>query len=186
MQYFETAFINERKVSVSVLENGGQVLLTLASGEKKFVESKSPETSYSPFSKVTFKEGGKLQLEENPAWKWPGPADKLMLEIINVDGADSELFYVGAGEPIRCYRGIPKFIAIDVNDTTWNAVARLEIRLVEHVEKNGDYVVRKSKLEQVRTPRSASEISEIKKRILEEAQRRKKLELKIAFARRER
>ena len=109
-----------------------------------------------------------------------------MLEILNVDGADSETFYVGAGEPVRCYKGIPRFVAIDPSDTSWNCVARLEIKKVEHVEKNGDYVARKSKLEQVRTLRTASEIKAIKERILEDAHRRKKLELRIAFARRER
>lgn len=184
MTYYETQFLNERKSSVTVLEND-QVLLTLEPGARKFVESKSPETSYAPFSSVVFKEGGKVELEKNPAWKWPGGADKLMLEILNVDGCDSETFYCGA-EPVRCYRGIPRYVAIDVNDTSWNIAARLEIKLVEHVEKNGDYIARKKVLEQVRTLRTPSEIKAIKERILEDATKRKKLELKIAFARRER
>lgn len=186
MEYWETEFKNERQQRVSVLENEGQVLLTLEPGARKFVESKSPSTSYAPWFRITFLANGKVQLEENRAWRWPGSADKLMMTIINVDGADSETFYVGAGEPIRCYKGIPRFVAIDVNDTTWNTVAKLEIKLVEHAEQNGDYVTHKKVLEQVRTPRTASEIKAIKERILEDATKRKKLELKIAFARRER
>ena len=184
MQYYQTEFVNERKIAVSVYEND-QVLLKLAPGDKKYVESKDASTSYAPWSRIVFKEDGKVQLEENPAWKWPGDKDKLMLEIINVDGCDSELFYCG-GEAVRCYKGIPRFVGISYEDTSWNIVKKLEIMFVEHIEKDGDFIARKKKLEQVRTLRSAHEIKEIKERILEDAQRRKKLELRIAFTRRER
>ena len=54
MEYWETEFYNQRQQRVQVLENGGQVLLTLEPGARKFVESKDASTSYAPWFRIVF------------------------------------------------------------------------------------------------------------------------------------
>lgn len=169
MEYWETEFSNKRKTGVEVQERG-QTLLTLAPGETKWVESNSAKTSYSPWFRITFKEDGKVELEKNPAWVlsnvYPG---QLILEILNIDGGNAETIYDGKGEPIVAYKGIPRYVPIEIWDRSWNSVAKLEIKKIEKIEHEGDYVVRKSKIEQVKTMRSKSEIDAIKKQLLREA-----------------
>ncbi len=186
MQYWETKFRNERTSSVEVLESGGKVLLELQPGQTKFVESRDPSTSYAPWDEVTFKDDGSVKLHENRAWRWPGPPDKLMLTILNRDGANSELFYVGAAEPVHCFKGIPRYVAIDIHDTPWSSVERLEIKLVEHKAKEGDFLVKKNVLEHVRTLRSKKEIRAIEQQLLDEATAKAKADLAKRFPMRER
>ncbi len=180
MEYWETEFVNKRKTSVEVQERG-QTLLTLEPGQIKFVESSDPNTSYAPWYRITFKEDNRVELEENKAWRWPGPKDQLMLTIINLDGRDTETFYTGTGEPIICYKGIPRYVAIEPWDASWNFVAKLEIKNVEKTEREGDYVVRKCVLEQVKTMRSKTEIDAIKKQLVREAKAKAARDVEIKF-----
>jgi hypothetical protein len=180
MEYYETEFVNKRKSSVDVLEDG-KTLLMLAPGQTKWVESQSPGTSYAPFLKVVFKEDGSVKLDENRAWKFPNPNNLLMLEIVNIDGAGSETFYLGMGEPVRCYKGIPRFVGVDIHDAEWAFVEKMEIRNVEHKDKQGDYIARRTTLERVKTMRSKSEIKAIEKRLYDEAVLKVKLDLKRRF-----
>ncbi len=184
MEYWETEFCNKRKTSVEVQERG-QTLLTLAPGETKWVESNSAKTSYAAWFRITFKEDGKVELEKNPAWVlsnvYPG---QLILEILNIDGNNSETFYDGKGEPIVAYKGIPRYAPIEIWDSSWNFVAKLEIKLVEQAEKEGDYVVRKCKLEQVKTLRSKTEIDAIKRRLVREAKAKAAKEVALKFRKR--
>jgi len=168
MQYFRTTFENKSKGTIFVNEDGKE-LLRLEPGQKKFVESKSAVTSYSPFERIVYEKDGTMKLTENPDWKWPGPPDQLMLTILNTDGAGSELFHVAAGEPVICYRGVPRYVAIPYWDAEWRYVEKLEIKFIEHIEKTGDYIKRKNVLEFVKTMRSKKEIASIEKRLIDEA-----------------
>jgi hypothetical protein len=92
----------------------------------------------------------------------------LMLEALNIDGPPTESFSV-AGTFWQCYRGIPKLIPVDIHDREWVLVARLEWRLVEHKERDGDYFKTIKKLEMVKTPRSRKEIKDIQRKLEEAA-----------------
>jgi len=179
MEYYETEFVNKRKSSVDVLEDG-KTLLMLAPGQSKFVESRDAGTSYAPFLKVVFKEDGSVKLDENHAWKFPNPNGRLMLTIHNINGNETESFYVG-GELHRCYKGIPKFIPVSFDDAAWAFVEKMEIRNVEHKDKQGDYIVRKTTVEKVMTMRSKKEIASIEKRLYDKAMMVVKLDLKRRF-----
>jgi hypothetical protein len=180
MDYFETEFRNSRSTVVDVFECG-RVLLTLQPGESKFVESRDPKTSYAPWYRIAFANGDKIRLEENRSWRWqtayPG---LLMLEVLNVDGCGVEGFYVDQ-KCWDCYKGIPRYIPVSLRDTNWCFVAKIERRLVEHKERDGDYIVRKNVLEDVKTMRSKKEIREIEKQLLNEAAERAKQEMERRF-----
>ena len=179
MEYWETEFVNKRKSPVDVQEDG-RTLLTLQPGEAKFMESQSAFTSYAAWYKIVFKDD-KVDLHENKAWSaeraWPG---QLVLTILNSAGAPCENFYVG-GVLQNCYQGIPKFIPVTFDDAEWNFVARMEIKMVEHTEHQGDYIIRKNVVEKVKTMRSKSEIKAIEKRLYDKAMMAVKLDLKRRF-----
>lgn len=176
---YETEFVNRRSSTVEVLE-GGRVLLTLQPGERKFVESRDPGTSYAAWRKVVYTKGG-VDVQENRDWRFPLPEGWLRLTIVNVDGAPSETFYVGAMEPVQCYRGIPRFVAVDYHDSNWALIERVELRLVEHREREGDYVVTRRRLERIITPRSKREVREIQRRLLAEATEKARRDLERRF-----
>jgi len=182
LQYFETEFINKRKSTV-IVEEEGRELLRLEPGQKKFVESRDASTSYAAWSKIVYRENGKVDLHENHAWKFPLPEDKLMLTILNIDGKDTEQFYMSGNtfEPVLAYKNVPRFVAVDIHDPQWAFIARMEIRLVEHKEKSGDYFVTKHVLERVKTLRGPKEVKAIEKLLVEEAIAKAKADFKRRF-----
>ena len=185
MQYFETKFENRSGGTQDVLEDG-KTLVLLQPGDKKMVESQDPSTSYAAYSRITYEKDGTVTLHENRDWRFPLPEGMLMLEIFNRDGSPAETFYPspgGTAQPIIAYKGIPRFCCVDIHNAQWASVARLEIKLVEHTEHQGDLVVRKKVLEHVRTPRSKSEIKAIEKRLLAEYEQKAKDEMKRLFPR---
>jgi hypothetical protein len=184
MLYWETKFRNERRSAVDVLEGGGRTLLTLEPGQTKFVESKDAATSYAAFDEVVFKENGEVKLHENRAWRWPNPNGLLMLTIINRDGAQCECFRIG-GDPVHAFKGIPKFVGVDIHDTAWAQVERLEVMNVEKKIREGDYIVKRTTLEHVKTMRSKKEIRAIQERLLAEAAANAQQELRRMFQRME-
>ena len=185
MEYWETKFRNERKSTVEVMEDAGQTLLTLEPGQTKFVESKDTSTSYAAFDEVVFKENGEVRLHENRAWRFPNPNNLLMLTIINVDGANCEGFYLSGGVLVHCYRGIPRYVGVQYSDPVWAQVERVERRLVEHRVKDGDYIVKKNVLEDIRTMRSKKECKAVQDRLLAEATEKARAELRRQFPQRE-
>jgi len=176
--YYETEFKNRRKGNIHIHE-GGKILCIVPPGESRFVESFDPRTTYARWYKLTFKDDDKIAFDENHTWKWPY-GDSLCLEALNVDGVETESFSV-AGTFWWCYRGIPKLIPVDIHDREWAFIARLEWRLVEHKEKDGDYFKTIKKLEMVKTERSKKEIKNIEKQLLDEAIEKTKREMAQRF-----
>jgi hypothetical protein len=103
-----------------------------------------------------------------------------MLEALNVGGAATESFDV-AGEYYHCDKQIPKLIPVDIHDKKWACIARLEWRMVEYKERDGDYIVKKTVLEMVKTERSKKEIKKIKEQLLDEAIEKTKREMERQF-----
>jgi len=178
MQVFETKFVNKRSTSVDVFEYG-KLLTRIEPGETRHVESRSPKTSWARWSVVKFSGDDKVSFDENKNWEWPYPG-MLALEALNIDGKMTESFPV-AGEYYHCYRGIPKLVPVDIHDTAWAFVARLEWRLVEHKVKDGDYIVKKNVLEMVKTMRSKKEVRDLQKQLLLEVSEKAKEEMKRHF-----
>jgi len=162
---FETRFVNKRRIAIDVFEYG-QTLVTLQPGEARHVESRSAKTSFARWTKVTFKEG-KVDFDENSQWAWPWP-DMLMLEFLNVDGTARESIQI-AGEFYKSDKGIPKLIPISPRDTSWCFIQKIERKLVEHKIKEGDYIVKKKILEDVKTMRSKKECKDIERKLEEAA-----------------
>jgi len=168
LQYYETKFEN-KSISTVVIDEDGRELLRLEPGWRKMVESQSPLTSYAAWSKIVYEKDGTVKLTENPDWKWPGPPDQLMLTIINRDGAGSEMFHVSGGEPVICYKGIPRMVAIPYWDAAWRYVEKLEIKNVDSIEHSGDFIVKKKTLQYIKTMRSKKEIAAIDKHLIDDA-----------------
>lgn len=176
--YFETEFKNKRKENVHVHESG-KILCIVPPGESRFVESFDARTTYARWFKLTFKDDDKITFDENSAWKWPY-GTSLCLEALNIDGVETESFSV-AGTFWWCYRGVPRFVPVDIHDREWAFIARLEWKFVEHKERDGDYFKTVKKLEMVKTQRSRKEIKAIEKQLLDEAITKTKREMAQRF-----
>jgi len=176
--YYETEFKNKRKENVHVQENR-RTLCIVPPGESRFVESFDPRTTYARWFKLTFKDDDKISFDENHTWKWPH-GTSLCLEALNIDGAPTESFPV-AGEYYYCYKGIPRLVPVDIHDRKWVFIARLEWRLVEHRIKDGDYYIKKSVLEMIKTPRSRKECRAIEKQLEDAAVEKARREVQARF-----
>lgn len=177
--YYETEFVNKRKGNVHVHENG-KILCVVPPGESRFVESFDPKlTSYAKWYRITFKNNGEVKLEENSTWKFPYPG-MLMLEALNIDGVETEAIHV-AGVYWQCYRGIPRYIPVSINDRDWRFIAKVERREVSEKVKVGDYFETKKTLQWVKTERSKKEITKIKQQLLDEAIEKTKRDVERSF-----
>ncbi|MCJ7588871.1 MAG: hypothetical protein MUQ00_13360 [Candidatus Aminicenantes bacterium] len=174
--------MNKTKSTI-VVNEGGRELLRLEPSQKKFVESRDPGTTYAPWSRIIYEKNDTVTLKENHDWRFPLQAGQLMLTIINRDGHDIEQFYLSGNtlEPVLAYKNIPRYCCVNIHDPTWAFISKLEIKLVEHTEKNGDYIVRKSVVEKVKTMRSKSEIKAIEKLLVDEAIANAKADFKRRF-----
>jgi len=183
VQYFLTEFVNKSK-STQIVNEDGRELIRLEPGQKKIVESRDPSTSYAAWSRIVYKADGKVDLHENKSWKFPlQKTGMLMLTILNIDGAGTEQFYTAGNtfEPVLCYRGVPRFVAVDIHDPQWAFIARMEIRKVEHKEKDGDYFKTRTVVEKIKTMRSPKEVKVIEKLLVEEAIAKAKADFKRRF-----
>jgi hypothetical protein len=175
---FKTRLENKREIPV-IVEEYGRILLKIGPGEVRNIESRSPMTSYAPWSEIVFSGTDKISFTENKEWEFPWP-EMLMLTVLNVDGQACEGLYFG-GKLYDCYRGIPRFVPISYADKNFYFVERLEKRLVERKVKDGDFLVKKMVLENIKTLRSKREIKEIEKKVLAEAAERAEKETKRRF-----
>jgi hypothetical protein len=158
---FETALENRKSVPVRVQEYG-RPFLTIEPGETRCVESRSALTSYARWNRIVFA-GKTIRFTENPAWKFPFQ-DKLMLEVLNSCGPTGESIRIG-GKFYPAEIGIPIFVPVEHDDLQWAFVARLEKKLVEKREKQGDYFIKKIIPEWTKQLRSKREIAAIEKQL---------------------
>jgi len=175
---YETRFVNKRKIAIDIFEYGN-VLLILQPGEARHVESRSPKTSWARWSQVTFSKEDKVSFDENREWRWPYP-DMLMLEFLNVDGTAREGLRVG-GEIYHSDKGVPKLIPIPPSDTNWCFIEKIERKFVEHKIKEGDFLIKKKVLEDVKILRSKKEIEAIKRKLEEAAVLRARQDIQRQF-----
>jgi hypothetical protein len=161
-QIFETGFENKRDKAVHISEYD-RLLVVVEPGETRHVESRNAMTTYAPWSRLVFSGKDKIHFTENKQWKFPFP-DMLMLEVVNTDGALSESLRFG-NKFYSLYRHIPRFIPVSYDDMVWCFVARLEKKLVGKKIKEGDYFIKKTVAEYVKTLRSKKEIASIEQKL---------------------
>ena len=157
-------FVNRRKISVPVFEFC-RLLLEVEPESEFVVEMWDPNTSYAPFSRISFEEGDKVTVKKNSAWSLPKKPTEYELELLNEAGSPVEGFYPNAANetPIHCYRGIPRYISIPL-DSKFIRFRRVIWRLVKEKiqdRNNSDYMVWGSRVEQVFEPRSKAELDKI-------------------------
>ena len=175
---FETRFVNKRDSAVRVFEYGRE-LIRLQPGEARHVESRSPKTSWARWSVVKFSGDDKVSFDENKDWRWPWP-DKLMLEFVNIDGTASEGLMI-AGQVYQSDKNIPKLIPISPRDTSWCFIQKIERRLVEHRVREGDFIIKKKVLEDVKFMRSRKECRDLQKQLEDAAVEKARREVQARF-----
>ncbi len=115
MQYFETTFRNFTKAKVPIYENG-KIMTWLEPKGIFTAESDSPMTSYAPYLTVTWEENGAIKLEQNPKWK-PELLGPWVLRLDNIVGGPLQgLMVFSYTKAINVVRGIPRYIAVKLND----------------------------------------------------------------------
>ncbi len=161
MDLYETEFVNRRGTVVIVEENGRQ-LLRLEPGETQYVESVDPRTSYSPWSRITFKDNGKVTLDENPAWHWPYP-DQLMLVALNEASEITQGLIIDQ-VTWHCFPNVPRLVPVNW-DSSMAFTERLRFIETKERVKDGDFIKTLTKTGWVKELRSKREIKSIRKRL---------------------
>lgn len=163
-QTFLTILRNERRdKGVALWDRHGGSLGILPPSSARVLETTSADTPYSPFSKITYREDGEVELIDNPAW--PKPEGRWLVALLNKSGAELEKRIVGHSE-VLLLRGIPKVIALPAHDD--HAInSRMEILRIQtriEGEENAsfpEYVLWRPVLKDVWTERPADELVEL-------------------------
>ena len=120
----------------------------------------NPDTPYSAFEEIIYKNDAIVELKENPLW--PKPQGRWLLTALNRDGREMERRIV-CGREMVLLKGIPRQVATPCDDP-WAIFSRMEIQEVrergEHPLHSG-YSTFQWKLRDVFTDRSSAEIEEI-------------------------
>ena len=163
-QTFVTIVRNERKDrGLALWDRHGGSLGILPPQCSRALETFSPDTPYSPFSKVTYRQDGEILLTENS--EWPKPEGHWLATLLNKSGGEIERRIVGHQEVILL-RGIPKIISLPAHDD--HAIhSRMEILRIQtriEGEENAsfpEYVLWRPVLKDVWTECSPEELQEL-------------------------
>lgn len=177
---FTTKFENKTDATVRILEDG-KVFFRLAAGGTTERHAVDGGKSYAPFTQVTFKKNGEIEVDKNKAWTPPEywGKDCLITEFINLGSNEVEALRVD-GELVECYRGVPRLFPIHRLNNPYALVARVVwcdgTREVPDPLLGNMYLKTISVTEIVKTPRSKREIEVIQRKLQEEAEGRAKKE----------
>ena len=112
-QTFATAIRNERKTGVTLWEARGSALMILGPGQSIAIETWNPDTMFAPFSIVTYKEDGTVDLVPNP--DYPATKFKWLITCWNRDGKDLQRRIIG-GREVVLPKGFRRTFELEVND----------------------------------------------------------------------
>lgn len=175
-----TEFINKSSTN-QVVREFGRELLALAPGQVAKVAAYLPTTSYARFSKVVYERDGDVTVRENSDWAPPsiGPFQSLT-EILNVDGAAIESITVN-GEPILCYKGIPRLVYPDLTDPLVFYKSMTFKNVTKKVPDPGmpSYLVRKTTLNIIKEQRSKRDCQKIKSMLEDRIKERALRDMKL-------
>ena len=105
---FECVFENKTDVARTVFADSGRAFFSIAPKKSLIVESYSPETQYSRFKRIVFR-NDKIDLEINRHWKNPWP---LSILLDNQEGAPIESVQL-SGRSWNVIRGIPRYAPVE-------------------------------------------------------------------------
>jgi hypothetical protein len=112
---YETELINSTSRPITVWDATGPPLFAIIPGYRRTLESVSPRTLYSRYSRVEWAPDGNVVLTLRPGFEIPQDAGGWPLVLRNVDGGDVETRELeGIGE-VHVPRGIPVAVACPFN-----------------------------------------------------------------------
>lgn len=160
-------FQNKRKGKVIVTDKDGTAICTVLPGKKKGICSWDPSFLWARFDHVTYLPDGKVAVDFNSNWRSPWATEGLhTIELLNLTKPDQIIFIDGAPQTALC--GIPTLVPISTNDPlieteriTWKLVTR---KFASDADPR--YVVKVTRVEQVKEPRGRREMRAIRKEIL--------------------
>jgi len=166
---YSTEFINHRVDEVPVWEFG-KVILSVPSKGKSVLSSWSNGTTYAPFSKVVFEKDGKISTSRRYGFDDPLKDAPYVIELENVDGADSESLRIGDNF-VEVLRGIPKRVTVNIDDAqvVFKKIVWKKRVVKIPIEGNKNYLETRTIVERRMVPRKASEIKAIKKFLSDQA-----------------
>lgn len=184
---FVTLLANKRSSPVQV-EDYGRTMFFLQPGKECFIESWSPLTTYSRYSRIVFEPGGQVSAKENPDWK--PPYEGWAIDLINgQDIPQSVRVMTPPGAVVFGFvdgfvwvpPGLARVVPLDIHDPLVKFKS-VEWRVVkEKLPVNGfpNYLEEHETMKRIMIPRSEREVEKIRKQREDEA-----LETKRAWAER--
>jgi hypothetical protein len=174
---FVTTLVNKRSSPVRV-EEYGRTMFILKPGQECFIESWSPLTTYSRYSKVIFERNGDVSAKESPDWKCP--YEGWTTDLIN--GQD-----ISQGVRIMMPRdvavfgtvdgfvsvpgGLVRMVPLDIHDSMVKFKA-VEWRLVKEklpVQGFPNYMEERETIKKIMIPRAEREVEKIRRQLEIEA-----------------
>ncbi|MGA2363651.1 MAG: hypothetical protein ABSG73_14500 [Candidatus Aminicenantales bacterium] len=109
---YETEFINSTSRPITVWDTTGPPLFAILPGNRRTLESVSPRTLYSRYSRVEWAPDGGVVLTPRPGFEMPQAAfGEWPIVLRNMDGGDVETRELeGVGE-VHVPRGIPVIVS---------------------------------------------------------------------------
>ena len=109
---YETELINSTSRPITVWDATGPPLFAIRPGNRRILESVSPRTLYSRYSRVEWAPDGNVVLTPRPGFESPpGAIGDWPILLRNIDGADVETRELeGVGE-VHVPRGIPVIVS---------------------------------------------------------------------------
>jgi len=170
---FVTLLVNRRSSSIQV-EEYGRTMFFLQPGKECFIESWSPLTTYSRYSRIVFEQGGQVSAKENPDWK--RPYEGWAIDLINgQDIPQSVRVTIPIGvvvfgivnDFVSVPPGLARTIPLDVRDPLVKFKS-VEWRLVKEKLPVGgfpNYVEEQEIVKKIMIPRPERDVEKIRKQL---------------------
>ena len=170
---FVTTLINKRSSPVRVEEYGATMII-LQPGRECFIESWSPLTTYSRYSKVVFERNGEVSAKENPDWNCP--YEGWRTDLINGQDIsqairiripkDAVVFGLVDGF-ITVPAGLARMVPLDIHDPLVKFKA-VEWRLVKEklpVLGFPNYMEEREAVKKIMVPRAERDVEKIRRQL---------------------
>ena len=166
---YRTDLVNKRDCD-AVLREDGKAFIRLKPKVESFVESWSPHTNYAPYKTVTFEKDGTISLGRRHNFPDLLKDAEFVLELINVDGSDSETIRVN-DQFVTVERDLPKRISVRIDDplVVYKRIQWKRRTVKVPCASHKNYLETRTVLEKQMIQRKASEIRKIKKHFADEA-----------------
>jgi len=170
---FVTLLVNRRSSTIQV-EEYGRTIFFLQPGKECFIESWSPLTTYSRYSRIVFEQSGQVSAKENPDWK--RPYEGWAIDLINgQDIPQSVRVTIPIGvvvfgivnDFVSVPPGLARTIPLDIHDPLVK-FKTVEWRLVKEklpVVGFSNYMEERETMKRIMIPRAERDVEKIRKQI---------------------